>query len=381
MRRLVAAFLLPTNLRKFPLKKLGADKAAHSKEELQAVNRRSSFMICDLTEKISLLIDGELPAADARLVERHLLACVECQRARIDFLNLRSQMAAYEMTLSPAEQRQALANVLAKQGATIARHRPDDRRAGVVSGRRLTWGFNPGWWIAGLILVGSLLALAVYYNSQRVGGPPPQQAAVKRPETVSPAPTVEKPKSPNPAESQAVADNQQQNIATLKRPKITGPTRPVSRKHAAETLAQQNEASVIDLGPQGDSRTSGSPPIRSADAETMTAVHFEKSELLLRAFRNVRLSNDGVAAEIDYERQRAQQLIYQNIMLRREADTAGDVQVATLLESLEPILLDIANLSQHPKDEDVRAIQQRVERKNIVALLQVNSTALAGALD
>ncbi len=113
----------------------------------------------------------------------------------------------------------------------------------------------------------------------------------------------------------------------------------------------------------------------------MTAVHFEKSELLLRAFRNVRLNNDGVAAEIDYERQRAQQLVYQNIMLRREADTAGDVQVATLLESLEPILLDIANLPKQPKDEDVRAIQGRVERKNIVALLQVNSTALAGALD
>jgi hypothetical protein len=340
-------------------------------------------MNCDFTEKVSLLIDGELPAADARLVEHHLLACVECQQARRDFLNLRSQMAAYEMTLSPAEQREALANVLAKQGATTARRqRPEDRRKGVVSGRRLSGGFSPGWAIAGLILVGSLLALAVYHYSQRVGDPPSQQATVKRPEPVSPAPAVDKPKSPNPAASPAVIDNRQQNTATLSRPRITGPTKLVSGKHAVENLlAQQNEASVIDLSPQVDSRTSGSAPVRSADAETMTAVHFEKSELLLRAFRNVRLSNDGEAAEIDYERQRAQQLVYQNIMLRREADTAGDVQVATLLENLEPILLDIANLSQHPRDEDVRAIQQRVERKNIVALLQVNSIALAGALD
>ncbi len=110
-------------------------------------------------------------------------------------------------------------------------------------------------------------------------------------------------------------------------------------------------------------------------------MHLEKSELLLRAFRNVRANENGRAAEISYERQRAQQLVYQNIMLRREADTTGDVQVATLLESLEPILLDIANLPQHPEDADIRAIQQRVERKNIVALLQVNSTALARALD
>lgn len=110
-------------------------------------------------------------------------------------------------------------------------------------------------------------------------------------------------------------------------------------------------------------------------------MHFEKSELLLRAFRNVRLSEPGMAAEVGYERQRAQQLVYQNMILRREADATGDVQVATLLESLEPILLDIANLPSDADDEAVNDIKARVERKNIVALLQVNSTALARALD
>jgi hypothetical protein len=69
------------------------------------------------------------------------------------------------------------------------------------------------------------------------------------------------------------------------------------------------------------------------------------------------------------------------MILRREADTAGDVQIASLLESLEPILLDIANLPDKPASDDVRAIRERVERKNIVALLQVNSAALARALD
>jgi hypothetical protein len=67
--------------------------------------------------------------------------------------------------------------------------------------------------------------------------------------------------------------------------------------------------------------------------------------------------------------------------LRREADAAGDVQVSSLLESLEPILLDIANLPAKPSASAVRVIRERVERKNIVALLQVNSTALARALD
>jgi hypothetical protein len=68
-------------------------------------------------------------------------------------------------------------------------------------------------------------------------------------------------------------------------------------------------------------------------------------------------------------------------MLRREADAAGDVQISSLLESLEPILIDIANLPNHPNEDSVRVIRERVERKNIVPLLRVNSTALARALD
>ena len=113
----------------------------------------------------------------------------------------------------------------------------------------------------------------------------------------------------------------------------------------------------------------------------MTALHFEKAETLLRAFRNVRLDEPDSATEVGYERQRARQLVYQNMMLRREADAAGDVQISSLLENLEPILLDIANLPDKPDDGAVRVIRERVERKNIVGLLQVNSTALARALD
>ena len=43
-------------------------------------------MSCYLTEKISLLIDGELPQAEAREIERHLVTCSECHQTREDFL-------------------------------------------------------------------------------------------------------------------------------------------------------------------------------------------------------------------------------------------------------------------------------------------------------
>jgi len=332
-------------------------------------------MNCDCTEKISLLLDGELPAVEASEVERHLLECVECQQARNDFLNLRSQMSAYVADLSPAAQRNALSKILSQE-ATNTRS-----RTRVVRGRRsnwtgLNWGFNPGWVAAaGLILLGSLFVLVFYLNSRhRSADLPSQQATSNRPTPVLPTADVQTPK-PGPTESVA------NNDSTVVPPgKISVVVKP--EKHTVASRSPKlDEVPAVDPDARGDSNATAGTQVRSGDAETMTAMHLEKSELLLRAFRNVRANENGRAAEISYERQRAQQLVYQNIMLRREADTTGDVQVATLLESLEPILLDIANLPQHPEDADIRAIQQRVERKNIVALLQVNSTALARALD
>jgi hypothetical protein len=64
----------------------------------------------------------------------------------------------------------------------------------------------------------------------------------------------------------------------------------------------------------------------------------------------VRLDEPGTAPKLVTNAKRAQQLVYQNMMLRREADAAGDVQIASLLESLEPILLDIANLPDKPDE-------------------------------
>lgn len=69
-------------------------------------------MSCNLTEKISSLIDGELAPHDAREVERHLLNCVEYEQVRADFLNLRSQIASFESSIEPAVQNRALKKIL-----------------------------------------------------------------------------------------------------------------------------------------------------------------------------------------------------------------------------------------------------------------------------
>ena len=316
-------------------------------------------MNCSFTEKVSSLIDGELSATETREVERHLLSCNECQQLRADFLNLRSQITSFETSLQPEVQNRALKKILATT----------ERR---VPARGLRWSFGTqAVAFASLLIVAAIIGALVYLNSNTQE----QHTAVVQ--TPSPVPRSQRLSRRSNRKQRHRLSRVKKTNNNLRRTKVKKTLRaarlqaPVKRPLVREPKPGEQFASIPDIPER----------VRSADAQTMTAMHFEKSETLLRAFRNARLDEPGGAAEVSHERKRAQQLIVQNMMLRREADAAGDVQISSLLESLEPILIDIANLPAKPDKDAVRAIRERVERKNIVALLQVNSTALARALD
>ena len=306
-------------------------------------------MNCSFTEKISSLIDGELSNAEAREVERHLIGCNECQEVRADFLNLRSQISGFETPLEPAVQNRALKKILATP-----------RRA---PARGFAWGFGAQTAaFATLVIVAAIIGFLIYRSSNT----PTNDKHLAVQQTPSPAPSATVQQKQSEPEASPSPNKGNQEAAPRRSPS------PAPKKPLVREPKPGEQFAAIPSTPE---------PARSADTQTMTALHFEKSETLLVAFRNVRLNEPGTTAEVTYERKRAQQLVLQNMMLRREADAAGDVQVSSLLESLEPILIDISNLPDKPDKDAIRVIRQRVERKNIVPLLRVNSTALARALD
>lgn len=310
-------------------------------------------MNCDCTENISLLVDGELSPPEAKEVERHLLTCAACQQTRADFLSVRSEVSSFRSNAPRIALRNELAKILV-QGNTelpVARRR-----------RSLAWRFGPAAAFATLIIASVAIAL-LFISSSNKRQPDSQHSIA----TASPQPIVNGPEprpSPAPSEESPKKDNPKEQT---KKPK-NAPASPSRRPGPVPTPRPGEQFAVIP------------ETVRPADAQTMTVTHFERSEILLRSFRNVQVES-GSVAEVRYEKKRAQQLVYQNMILRREADASGDVQSSTLLESLEPILLDIANLPEKPTESDVQVIKDRVERKNIVPLLQVNSAALARALD
>ena len=117
-------------------------------------------------------------------------------------------------------------------------------------------------------------------------------------------------------------------------------------------------------------------PIINPFIDVETARHIERAQLLLRSFRNTRDADSQPDTNLSYEKQGSRELLYKNVLLRRDAEAKGNLPVEELLGSLEPFLLDIANLPEKPSGNDIRSIKERMQKKEIVSALQIYSAPL-----
>ena len=368
-------------------------------------------MNCGWTEKISLLVDGELAGGERRAVESHLGACDNCRAARADFLLFRRQLGSYSAGTSVAAQRQALEAILSSKtpmtparereesGASLPRAGWRERLAGAFAVPRLA----PAAALLTLLIVAS--GLFVYVNSRReaqtahgtASNTPSRESAnaPSSPTTRNDAPTVagtvtakdDEGVVENPSEKRVV-ENPSEKGTTL----IAGGNTPpnaerVNRRRRSAKIRNAPQAVAVATAPsrvtprvaqplENDgvvatasvaTASSAAPTSdRARVAPLDTGRHVEQAQLLLRSFRNARLSDDDLA----YERERSKKLLYRNIVLRREAASKGDPRVEGLLDRLEPILVDIANLPDKPAKEEVASIRERVRKKNLMFSLQ-----------
>jgi hypothetical protein len=100
-----------------------------------------------------------------------------------------------------------------------------------------------------------------------------------------------------------------------------------------------------------------------------TVNHFEQTQNLLRSIRNVSVSDGDEEIDVTYDKALSQRLLSENIVLRRDAEMKAKFPTKTLLADLEPLLIDIANLPDRARPEEVQAIKERVEKTEIVAAL------------
>jgi hypothetical protein len=386
-------------------------------------------MKCVWTQKVSLLIDGELDRTEAREVEQHLDTCGDCQTARADFLSLRRQIAAYQIDLDAFAGQRALKRILAAGASGAKRETEGDGRtslrrgggrfAGVFGMPRLS---PVGLAALLLLLVGIAIGIVSLTNARR----PPSEVAHNVP---TPAPSNDVRSNSNggaqtappttPKDSTAgtsgggetVAGSEQKRAdgelakgsgapieaireraprGSERAPRLENARHKVRKSLSSPSLKQprvdvpvadtaSNNVEAVDASDAGDDAAAIARRERDVTGDSKTARHVEQAQLLLRSFRNARPSEAGRRASSDlaYDKRQSKKLLYQNIVLRREAASRGNLPVESLLDSLEPILIDIANLPDKPAPEDVREINERMRRKNLVAMLQISSVESA----
>jgi hypothetical protein len=217
------------------------------------------------------------------------------------------------------------------------------------------------------VLTGALL---VRYRSS--GRQAPIARNEKQETRIPPGPSVVAGLTPqaggNSAQNLRETENQRGAvIPTAQTPRTSKRTIGIRSYKAGGTGAvKPNSSFVPDLNDETEALVEAAS--LSADDQEVSH-HIERVQLLLRSFRNSRLV--GNRSEIAFEKRLSRELLSQNMFLRRSAESSGKVSTAELLDSVEPYLLDIANLTERPSRYDVRTIRNRIEKNEIVAELQV----------
>ena len=96
--------------------------------------------------------------------------------------------------------------------------------------------------------------------------------------------------------------------------------------------------------------------------------HLDESERMLVELTNLTAKED---IDVSTEQQRAEELLATNRLYRRTALDRGEDRVATLLDELEPMLLQIARGPSELTPDELRKVQKRVETKELVFKLRV----------
>lgn len=103
--------------------------------------------------------------------------------------------------------------------------------------------------------------------------------------------------------------------------------------------------------------------------------HLERSQAVL-----AELANTGAPSgklDISYERQAAEDLLESNRLYRQTASASGDVATESLLDELEPVLLEIAHSPPQVSAGELRSLRSQIEDRGILFKVKVFGTRVA----
>jgi hypothetical protein len=152
------------------------------------------------------------------------------------------------------------------------------------------------------------------------------------------------------------------------------PGQPAQQGTPATTVAQRGTAGGTGTvaAPNGiTTSTAGTTTQQQRDRILLVVVgdHFDESERMLVELTNITPGSSDT--DISNERERAEELLASNRLYRRTARDRGEDNVATLLDELEPVLMQLAHAPSSVSAEELQSMQKRIETKGLVFKLRV----------
>jgi hypothetical protein len=302
----------------------------------------------DCLNLLEAYIDREASERETEMVQAHLLTCAKCSNEFDAITAERDLYARYdrELQISPA-----IWNGIAAQISTETESAPPQKRAtgwltGLFALPRLGFAFSGA---VALVIVALVVGMVYWRTRPQVKQTTPlvaetQPANGTSSTTKGPDETIPVP----PPKVEVVKPVEEAPVQVAAKSNQTGR----KKAGAAESDVLFTDATYSDI----------------ADKDTTN--HLQQAENLLVSVRSIDLSDDDKEVDVTYEKAESRRLLNENIVLRRDAEMAGKYPAKAMLGSLEPFLIDIANLPDKASADDVRQIKDRVQKTEIVAELR-----------
>jgi len=119
---------------------------------------------------------------------------------------------------------------------------------------------------------------------------------------------------------------------------------------------------------QTGAQTANAGQVRERILLVAVGNHLERSQTVLLELVN---AQPGQSLDVASERERAGDLVADNRLYRQTAARTGDTRVASVLDDLEPVLLEIAHGPDRLTPEEVENLRQRIEGDGILFKVRV----------
>src|ERR1700752_348775 len=292
-------------------------------------------MKCEVClEFLDEYFDGEVAAETREQIDAHVMTCSECSASFATLTAEQEMFARYdrELEVPPFLWTRVAAHTVSESIAAT----PDWRsRLAALFARPLAA-------VVAVLLFAIAMGLVYVVSRRQPATPKMAQAPQQRP--IDPPKNVDK--QPAPTSENEV--QKREVLATA--PKLRPRLRPTTTSLDLSDVLS-SDVGYLDM----DDRD--------------TAKHIEQTQNLLRSIKNVTISDSDDEIDVTYDKELSRRLLNENVVLRRDAEMKAKFPTKTLLADLEPLLIDIANLPDHARAEDVRVIKERVQKTEIVAAL------------